>query len=109
MITSKLIKTNELPIPPPVIENEEVEISFQFSKTIKSKSLSETHELLSKKIAIRVVEDRIVVKNEPKPNTTPPVVEQVETSLKGLSSFCFFLASKHPCLTYPIFKLCSIK
>jgi len=83
VITSKLIQTNELPIPTPLVENEtDVEISFQFAKAISSNNLSETHELLSKKIAIRVVENRILVKNEPKPNASPPVVEKIDATLK---------------------------
>jgi len=58
---AKAIQTGEF------LPTEEDSIDLNFSKEIKSNDIRAMHEFLGKSVEIRVIENKIIVSNEPKP------------------------------------------
>ncbi|MEO0936026.1 MAG: hypothetical protein AAFY21_20565 [Cyanobacteria bacterium J06641_2] len=93
-VTSKLLKTGEFPtttLPQPPLQTTAIEeedcgvtIPLNFSKALRSSSIQEMHQLLRSCMELRVVENKILVNNEPKPEADDIVgTSSAKDILKG--------------------------
>ena len=97
-VSSNLIKTGEFlaptpqPPPPPsqattLEEDSYTTIPLNFSKVLQSTSIVEMHKLLRSCVELRVVENKIVLNNEPKPDDLTMSISSTKDALKGYHLF----------------------